>query len=333
LTKGENMEIRNIISKPHEKPILPSIRFDLEISYTKYHEAIISVNGNLETDDGRIVANLDESTEQQKAREVGASGTIYDSSFKEELLKTTVIAILDRKALNHIEKRRMEDRKGDVKLVLSLNVKSVINKAEISHVHEVNPKEIGLATERINTPSGKTTDWQALIYAHDSRFNTSRSNMWLISGSGGPVFLALNDQVLTKEVRIPSTDWIHDYAPKLELGEYFIVETPKGKKIIKEARQYMEKAEECFRRWDTKGTYANCREAGRLLDGTLKTKMGKDSFIYKERWGRTYERFNNFASLDLHLEDIKKSPGYSPDDVKIKKTDAEHTHSLLLKRL
>ena len=153
----------------------------------------------------------------------------------------------------------------------------------------------------------------------------SRSNLWLISGNGNPIFTALNNEVLRKELTIPSSYWIHDYAPKLELGEYFIVEIPKGKETIEEAWQYIEKAEECFRRWDTKGAYVYCREAGSLLDGTLKTKMGKDSFIYKERWGRTYDRFNKFASLDLHLEDIKKSPGYSPDDVKINKTDAEHT--------
>lgn len=319
------MEIKDIKAKPFEKSIFPGIEFEVEVSYIKYQEAIISVNGILKTDDERIIGSLNESIENTEAKEVGARGTKFDSNFKEALFKTTIIATLDRRALNYIEERRMEDRKGDVNLILNLKVKSVNNRAEISYVHEINPKEIGLTSKEIHTASGKTADWQVLIYAYDSQFSSNRSNRWILSGSGSPIFLSINEQSLKKNIRIPSTDWIHDYAPKLELGEYFIVEIPKGKKIIEEAWQYIEKAEECFRRWDTKGAYANCREAGSLLDRTLKTKMGKDSFIYKERWGRTYERFNNFASLDLHLEDIKKSPGYSPDEVKINKTDAEHT--------
>lgn len=104
-----------------------------------------------------------------------------------------------------------------------------------------------------------------------------------------------------------------------------MVEIPKGKPIIQEAWNYIEKAEESFRRWDSKGIYGNCREVGNLLDGIIKEKFGKDSFIYKERWGRTYERFNNLASLGLHLEEIKKnSKQYNPEDIKINKVDAEH---------
>ena len=109
------------------------------------------------------------------------------------------------------------------------------------------------------------------------------------------------------------------------LGEYFIVEIPKGRKVIEEAWKYIEKAEECFRTWDTKGVYVNCREAGSLLDGTIKGKFGKNSFVYKEKWGRTYGKFEGAASLGLHLEDIKKNQQrYPSEDIKIGKADAEH---------
>lgn len=323
------MKIENIVAKPYEKSILPSLSFEIEISHIKYQEAITGVSGWLQTDDGKIVAEINETIREKPASdEVGARGSNFDSQFKEEIYKTTLITRLDKRALDHIEKRRMADRKGDVKLLLNLNVKSIESRAAISHLHEVNPVSIGLSPIRVPTHK-RETEGEIIVYAYDSKFSPSRTNRWILSGNGNPIFLSIKEQLIKVARTISSSDWIHDYAPKLELGEYFIVEIPKGKKTIEEAWNYMEKAEECFRRWDTKGVYANCREVGSLLDRIIKDKFGKDSFVYDERWGRTYKRFKNvsfadFASLDLHLEDIKKSPKYSPEDVKISKADAEH---------
>jgi len=320
------MKIENVTAKPYEKSIFPGISFDVEISYTKYQEAITGISGWIESDDQKIIAEIkEEIPEAQKFSEVGARGSGFDPNFTEEIYKTTLIALLNRRALAHIEKRRTEDRIGDVKLTLNLRVKSINSRAVISHVHEVEPAKIGLTPVEVYTAK----DWSMLIYAYDPEFSSSRTNRWILSGNGSPIFLATSEQTLKKEISIPSSHWIHVYAPKLELGEYFIVEIPKGLKTIQEAWNYIESAEECFRRWDTKGVYANCREAGSLLDRTIEGKFGKDSFVYEKRWGHAYKRFKNlsfsdFASLDLHLEDIKKSQKYSPEDIKIDKADAEH---------
>jgi len=316
------MEIKKILPKPYEKSISPGISFDVEIGYTKYEKAIIGIGGWLETDDKKIIAEIREEVPKRvEYSEIGARGSSFDREFKEDVYKTTLIALLDRRALDHIEKRRKEDRKGDVKLTLNLNVKTVDSRAVISHVHEVEPEKIGL--EPVKVYAGReTTNWRILIYAYTPKYSSDRINKWILSGCERPVFLAIFEQPLKKEIRIPSTDWIHDYAPKLGLGEYFIVEIPKGKRVIGEAWSYVEKAEECFRRWNTKGVYANCREVGYLLDRIIKEKFGKDSFNYKERWGRAYARFEHLASLDLHLEQLKQK--YMTEDVKIDKDDAEH---------
>ena len=52
ITRFANMEIKNIEPRHYEEAIFPGISFDVEISYTKYEEAIISINGWLRTDDG-----------------------------------------------------------------------------------------------------------------------------------------------------------------------------------------------------------------------------------------------------------------------------------------
>ncbi|MCL0058789.1 hypothetical protein M1O19_01095 [Dehalococcoidia bacterium] len=328
------MIIENIVVKPYEKSIFPGLSFDTEIVYTRYDQAIVGIHGWLETGDQKIVAEIREevSADEKFGEEIAARGSSFDGSFETAVYKTTLVTLLDRRAMTHIEKIRMEDRKGDVRLILNVKVKTIDSRAVISHVHEIEPTKIGLSRDEVDIEvagGGRALNWNMLIYAHESRFDSPRDNKWILSGKGRPVFLAVSEQGLRKETSISSSDWIHDYAPKLGLGEYFIVEIPKGMQIVQQAWGYVESAEECFRRWDTKGVYANCRETGSLLDRTIKNKFRKDSFIYGERWGRTYKRFKNlsfeeFASLNLHLEDIKKSQKYSPEDVKIGKADAEH---------
>lgn len=125
-------------------------------------------------------------------------------------------------------------------------------------------------------------------------------------------------------LEVPQSHWVEKILPSLGYLEYFLVEMPKGKKVIREAWDYLEKAESAFTRWETKAVFVNCREMGVLLDKAIKDKFGEANFAYAERWSRAYKQFSHFASLDLHLEDIKMSPKYSPEDVKVNKPDAEH---------
>ena len=313
------MEIKNVEHKPYEKSVLPSIIFGVEISHVKYQEAIIGVSGWLETDDGKVIASINEDIYEKRGGEIGARGSKYDSEFKDEIYRTRMVAILSEKALDYIEKRRMADKKGDVKLNLCLNVKYLQSRAEISESFLIDPKKIGLPEISIPT-SRRDKSGKIVAYAYDPDFSSSYTNRWIISGSGSPVFLEVREQLLKKDVRIPSTDWIHDYAPKLEIGEYFVVEIPKGEKVIEEAWDYVEKAEECFRTWDTKGVFANCREVGKLLDKIVSNKFKNSPAIKK--WKRAIEKFNYSASLDLHLEDIKEEK--PKGDVEIRKAEAEH---------
>ncbi|RKZ22338.1 hypothetical protein DRQ18_02720, partial [bacterium] len=111
------MKIKNIEPKPYEKSVLPSIIFEVEISHVKYQEAIIGINGWLETDDGKILSSIDEHIyEKTKANEIGARGSSFDLRFKEEIYKTRIIAFIRKQSLDYIEKRRIADKKGDVRL-------------------------------------------------------------------------------------------------------------------------------------------------------------------------------------------------------------------------
>ena len=155
---------------------------------------------------------------------------------------------------------------------------------------------------------------------YDPQFNPTHNNQWVLSGKDSPQFLSIEKDEINTDIKIPSSDWIQDYAPKLELGDYFIVEIPKGKKSIEKAWDYIDKAEESFRNWDTKGAYAHCREAGTLLNETIKGKFKNNPTIKK--WNKAIGRFEKLASLDLHTEDIKKE---NPEgEIKVGKSDTEH---------
>jgi len=119
---------------------------------------------------------------------------------------------------------------------------------------------------------------------------------------------------------IEQSYWVKNILPALNFGEYFIIEIPKGNKLINEAWTYIEKADICYKNWDTKGAYANCREVGTLLDRTMKEKLSGNPIIKK--WKRTFEKFKFMSSLDLHIQDIINEEPKGIVD--ISKNDTEH---------
>jgi hypothetical protein len=50
--------------------------------------------------------------------------------------------------------------------------------------------------------------------------------------------------------------------------------------------------------------------------------------LFIERWGRAYANFEKLASLDLHIEDIKRSQRYKTEEIKIGKADCEYLLTL-----
>ena len=126
-------------------------------------------------------------------------------------------------------------------------------------------------------------------------------------------------------VEIPQSYWLKNVLPNLGVGEFFVIELPKGTDEIREAWEFISRAEHAFRNWDSKSVFANCRELGELLDGKVKAKFGNSSFSYKERWQRRYDNYTHYASLDLHLEKLKaNSNNYNSADLKAYKSDAEN---------
>ena len=320
------MQIKNIEVKPYEDIFPSGILLEIEINRQKNQNAIIEVSGFLKSEDNKILAELHQYSPDNtiESEDLGARGSYKDREFKEDSYNTVLISHLGKNVINYINESRIKNSEKNVFLNIDIIIKYLENNAQICGVTFSDPKTFNLPDFFIGSEKASI-----MTYTFNPVFNSNDYSSWLLSGNGGNIFLSVKKQLLRDKIRISSSDWINIFAPILDIGEFFIIEVPKGKQIIKEAWEYMEKARGCFSKWDYEGVYANCREIGTLLDSTLKAKYGKNNFIYEERWGRTYKRFKNVsfnevASLGLHLEDLKKTSKYSTDDIKIGKPDAEH---------
>jgi len=111
------------------------------------------------------------------------------------------------------------------------------------------------------------------------------------------VFLEVVERQLQYNITVPASDWIHDYAPKLGLGRFFVIEVP-YEGVISEAWEYVRRAEEALAKCDIESVYANCREVGALLNRIINEKIGNHTAIKK--WRRAIRHFEYLSSLGLH---------------------------------
>jgi hypothetical protein len=124
-------------------------------------------------------------------------------------------------------------------------------------------------------------------------------------------------------VEVPQSHWAGKILPGLGSNSYFIVEIPTRNEHIAGAWGLIEQAEKAFDRWDTTAVFAHCREAATALTSLVEKHHAQNSFLIKERWNRAAKEFGHFASLNLHLEDIKSRGSHPSEQVQIGKSDAE----------
>lgn len=319
------MRIKSIKSRPVDDSLIPTIAFDLEIEHKKYKSVILGVEGWLLSDDRKKVAVLTEYPQIQNEQKLGAELSIRDSEFQDTIYKTTLLATFDRYALRYIEKRRLSNSKRDVNLILDLRIKVLISLTTIFHTFLASPSQIGIDPNNISKVLPRFIDQKKaylVIYAYNSNFSSDHINRWVLSGDGMPYFLQFITEKIEHKIRITLSDWVHDFAPTLGLGEYYIIEIPKipkGNKLQK-AWEYIEEAEKSFRKGDFDGVFSKCREVGILLANFMGQFKDRPNI---KKWRRVFKNFEYLASLSLHKEDIsnKETP---QGDIKICYYDVEY---------
>ena len=166
-------------------------------------------------------------------------------------------------------------------------------------------------------------DYKRIIKIEEHRRNnlSIKLSVWFVIG----VFKETNlNKISNSLVEIPfeveQSHWVNKILSELSYGKYFLIEIPEGEKFLRDAWEYIEKAEECYKMWDTKGAFANCREVGDILHKTIKLNL--EGSVNFEKWKRSFDLFKHLTSLYLHVEDIKGDT--ANEKIAVNKNDTEH---------
>ncbi|MCX6649429.1 MAG: hypothetical protein NTV61_08605 [Candidatus Bathyarchaeota archaeon] len=313
----------------------PSIMFHVELETREGSNAIISIEGSLKTVDNKFIAPLQEiyseASTSQPSRLL-ARGSTYDRRNDQGKMVVTLISVLNYNCLEKIEKIRKLNVKHTVALKLELILRTLDSKTNLAHYFYLDPKQVigKPLTVGIRNP----TEGTIVVKGYDPDYQTNHSNGWILSGDSSPTFLEVSFQKVEVLWPINAVDWVQDYLPCFGMKKQTIVEMPLEGEMFQKTMTYINNAEKAYSNWDTKSVFVNCREIGKLLDTQIKDVFGSDSFTCKEKWGRAYSRFENWASLDLHIEDIKKRGNYINEETSVGGEDAENlllTTKLLIK--
>jgi len=279
-----------------DKSISPGLQFTLKVNFSDpAYEIPIHIDGLLLSEDDTIIATLS-THELQQSQTTPSEMT---------LVRARDLTYLDREFNRSLQR--------------DINLIAWLNKESIDRINILRQKYDGDVFFKIQL---SIITFYFNIALNRNGFSTSIENGWLLSSYKEPYFLKVYKYVDNTTVKIVESEWIKKFAPKLGLGTYFIVEVP-AKGVLKDAWSLVEEAEEAFNRWDINSVYAKCREVGFLLDNLIQQSNLND-FVKKEKWRRAYGRFENLASLGLHIEELKKSPNYKPEDIKITPEDCRH---------
>jgi hypothetical protein len=201
-------EVKVINKKPLENSINPALLFTIEYSIKNNYRAPIEITGFLLSNDGKKISNIsgfryesDRKTQGIQAANGANSNTIFH--------KIEIIAPLNPKALDYIQEQRELNQNGNVILKLNINIRAINSQTCLSYMYLENP---------INGNP------QPVMYKHNNQFSSQNSNMWILSGNSGPIFLEVIDEVYDLPITIPSSDWIHDFCPAFNIGKFFVFE-------------------------------------------------------------------------------------------------------------
>ncbi|WP_174448672.1 hypothetical protein [Conexivisphaera calida] len=305
---------------------VPLLRFIVRVSYQPNLESVLHVAGELFTASDVFLSRLEEAGPESD-QSLNAKSPLENNVRPAEYMATLTAQLSDA-ALKAIEKERESDQKRDVKLKLKLYVTELVSNAKISSIHLVKPsRSVGLNDIFGLVPPQYQNALMLPLYYYDPNIYSTQEDGWLISGNGGPNFLILRKSVIDIGHKIPASDWVNDFKPKMKLGKYLVVELPEplDSTLGGECFDHLQRARKAFDMWNAKEVFVECREMATCLDKLFKEKAGAGSFLYDVRWGRAYQWFAkgkpNWSSWGIHEED-KEFEQYN-DTIPPKRSDVE----------
>jgi len=212
----------------------PAINASINIEYRVNQEAPINLTGNLYFQE-KLIGMLEPKLTPSQEFYIGP--TDYNRKFDSKNLEIQLACVLDNKIVSYMNEVRKSSQKGDVELRIELTLTYLLNKAMVSYIYEIITTEPTFPRDLIPSVEKKfgTDNFSSvsiLLYAYPrvGGYQPNRTNLNLISSTGlGPNdgYLSIKTEQKNIPYTIKSSDWVHDFLPKLGIGEYEIIEVPK----------------------------------------------------------------------------------------------------------
>jgi hypothetical protein len=223
-------EVRIIHVEVVPKTIEPTISFRLGVSCRDAQQVVVAVSGGLFMPSDTFVGPAFE-WPKQDSDDQGLQAALPNAGERQKREHWWMLAVrLGRRQLDHIESTRERDHKKDVHLDLEVSVRVLSSTAEPWPMGEVEAKiQPGVRLVATVNP----TNARRVLMESDG-----------YQGS----FLRFKTIMSSIRHRIPSADWVHEFAPKLGLGTFEVVEIPDPSDLKGDLGERMAKAFEAARK-------------------------------------------------------------------------------------
>lgn len=233
-----DLDQKEINISPVKNSVIPAFKITLQIKHNSFIIPII-INGKLYSEKNILISATNiftfasEITTGSLAR-LYAKGTRFDKEAEKiKTMNVDLMFFLSREAINHLEQARRANPKRDVVFRLELEILSIASSTEVFHTFLIDnekAKKLGLPVPEVYTSRGPRGG-SYVVYSYDPEYGSYAYNLWILSGSGSPSFLNFYKHTFNFNLRIPYSDWIHEFVPVFRIGEFFVIELP----VIKEA--------------------------------------------------------------------------------------------------
>jgi hypothetical protein len=273
--------------KAYEKSVNPSFQISITIYYSE-SKIPLSLEGEVLSSDNTHLANFcSTSSMPQQTQDINLFDNSYRNSSNQSY-NSEVIVNLSKEALDHIGKMREENENKDVELRINFKIKFLISNVLISH----------------------------RFLRGDN--HVPAEDMNILSCNNGKSFLKLKTDNFCDSYKITASDWINNYAPKLGLGKYIILEIPEPDILEEEKFKELISTKDIVKHHLDQGNWndaiINSRRVFELLDkdedlikslkNSFKNQCFSDGAIYSFFSG--IKELFNFTSKFIHSSDLDK---------------------------
>jgi hypothetical protein len=186
-----------------EKAVNPTLRFTFQVETDAAREVVMSAAGSLYFPSDTLLAPVFEAPEQEQF-EFPLQASPATGAFKPTSRWLRMGAQLSHRDIDHIESQRAKDRRGDVVFTVRLRVSTLVSAAE-SWLADTVPSQNGLSPI-VHT---KQSTGKAIVREDPQKG-----------------FLLERTIAFDKQYKVPGTNWVHDFAPRLGLGRFAVIEVP-----------------------------------------------------------------------------------------------------------